>query len=248
MPTLRTTALAHAPVRTVTGAVVEVLGRRALLVSVTDLRVDALLSGPFRAARLTCQCAETAAGTLVTCSFSWVGGVVDTILVRKHVLALAQAVVDGSAALAFSLVDAPVVVGTAIVRSGRLLAQQRAFPASVAGKWELPGGRVEPGESDVSAVRRECAEELGVDVSAGERVGPDIVLPGGKLLRIYRGVLDTDDEPTAREHEALRWLGWDELGAVDWLPADQLLLESLVGALRGQDTHDDTVNQSRPRA
>jgi 8-oxo-dGTP diphosphatase len=247
MPTLRATALAHAPARTVTGAVIELVVRRARVVSITDLRVDALPLGPFRAARLTCQCAETAAGTLVTCSFSWIGGVLDTILARKHVLAVAQAVVDGAKARAESLVDARVVVGTAIVRDGRLLAQQRAFPAAQAGKWELPGGRVEPGESDVAAVRRECAEELGVDVSPGERIGPDVVLPGGKLLRIYRGVLDSGDEPTAREHKALRWLGWDELADVDWLPADELLLESLVGALRVQGTHD-AFNRSRPRA
>jgi 8-oxo-dGTP diphosphatase len=246
MPTLRATALGHAPVRTVTGAAIEIVGRRARLVSVTDLRVDAVLPAPFRTARLTCQCAETAAGILVTCSFTWAGGVVDTILVRKHVLALAQAVADGAKARAESLVDAQVVVGTAIVRDGRLLAQQRAFPVEQAGKWELPGGRVEPGESDVDAVRRECVEELGVDVTPGERIGPDVILPGGKLLRIYSGLI-TDDEPTAREHRALRWLGWDELADVDWLPADQLLLESLVGALREQDTHD-AFNRSRLRA
>lgn len=246
MPTLRATALAHAPARTVTGALIDIVGRRARLVSVTDLRVDAVLPGPFRAARLACVCAGTAAGTLVTCSFSWLAGVLDTILARRHVLALAQTVVDGAAALAQSLVDARVVVGTAIVRDGRLLAQQRAFPVDQAGKWELPGGRVEPGESDVDAVRRECVEELGVAVTPGERIGPDVVLPGGKLLRIYGGTI-TDDEPTAREHKALRWLDRDELADVDWLPADQLLVESLVGALRGQGTHN-AFNQSPPRA
>ncbi|MET0135385.1 MAG: NUDIX domain-containing protein [Kibdelosporangium sp.] len=128
-----------------------------------------------------------------------------------------------------ALVSAPVVVGAAIIRDGRVLAQQRAFPAEVAGLWELPGGRVEIGETDAAAVRRECAEELGVSVAAGSPLGPDVILPGGKLLRIYRAALDVGAEPVAREHRALRWLGSGELGDVEWLPADQLILPALFG-------------------
>ncbi|WP_236952423.1 (deoxy)nucleoside triphosphate pyrophosphohydrolase [Kibdelosporangium phytohabitans] len=114
------------------------------------------------------------------------------------------------------------IVGTAILRDGRILAQQRAFPADVAGMWELPGGRVEPGESDRAAVARECREELGIEVSPGAAVGPDIVLPGGKLLRIYQATTDAD--PVAVEHKAVRWLSQDELDDVEWLPADRILL------------------------
>nr|CEL19048.1 putative mutT-like protein [Kibdelosporangium sp. MJ126-NF4] len=141
---------------------------------------------------------------------------------RKPALSLLGSVVDGVRGRAVELVDAAVIVGTAIVRDGRILAQQRAFPADVAGLWELPGGRVEPGESDRAAVRRECQEELGIEVVPGDAVGPDIVLPGGKLLRIYRA--ETADEPVAVEHKAVRWLRSDELGDVEWLPADRILL------------------------
>src|SRR5690606_41296970 len=65
----------------------------------------------------------------------------------------------------------------AIVRAGRLLAQQRGYPDHLAGQWELPGGRVEPGETEVDALVRECVEELGVQVRVGDRVGPDVPLP-----------------------------------------------------------------------
>ncbi len=57
-----------------------------------------------------------------------------------------------------------VVVGAAIVRDGRLLAARRTEPPGLAGGWELPGGKVEPGETDREALLREIREELGVDV------------------------------------------------------------------------------------
>jgi 8-oxo-dGTP diphosphatase len=133
---------------------------------------------------------------------------------------------------ASELATAPVVVGTAILRGRTLLAQQRAYPAAAAGLWELPGGRVEPGESDAAAVRRECHEELGVDVTVGAAIGPDVALPGGKLLRVYRAGLADDAHPHPHDHAALRWLTAGQLGSVPWLPADQVLLPALRRALR----------------
>lgn len=129
--------------------------------------------------------------------------------------------------------NANVIVGAAIVRDGALLAARRAHPPELAGYWELPGGRVEPGEVESDALRRECSEELGVEVRVGLRVGADVDLPGGKVLRIYAATLaDATSEPAAVEHRELRWLRADELGAVGWLPADEVLLPDLLELLR----------------
>jgi len=126
-----------------------------------------------------------------------------------------------------------VVVGAAIVRDGRLLAQQRAWPSAIAGRWELPGGRVEDGEAEPDALARECAEELGVLVVPGDRVGGDVPLPGGRsVLRIYAAALaDPTAQPRAVEHLAVRWLDAAELAAVDWLDADRVLLPWLHALL-----------------
>lgn len=158
-------------------------------------------------------------GTAVTCS----GGP------RRLLGELA----DGVRTRALALADAPVIVGTAIVRGRALLAQQRSYPAEAVGLWELPGGRVEPGESDVDAVVRECQEELGVEVAVGAPVGPDVALPKGKLLRIYRAALvDPAAEPHPHDHATLRWLTAGQLGSVEWLPADRVLLPALRQSLR----------------
>ncbi|MPZ79464.1 MAG: NUDIX domain-containing protein [Actinophytocola sp.] len=123
---------------------------------------------------------------------------------------------------------AKVVVGTAIVRGRTVLAQQRAYPAAAAGRWELPGGRVEPAESDVDAARRECAEELGVDVRVGAAIGPDVALSEDMLLRVYRAELtEPGAVPHPHDHQALRWLTAGRLGTVEWLPADRVLLPAL---------------------
>ncbi|MCL2732926.1 MAG: NUDIX domain-containing protein, partial [Actinomycetia bacterium] len=57
-----------------------------------------------------------------------------------------------------------VVVGGAVLDRGRLLAARRTAPPELAGQWELPGGKVEPGERDEDALVRELREELGVTV------------------------------------------------------------------------------------
>jgi len=139
---------------------------------------------------------------------------------------------EGVRQRATRLGEAPVVVGTAIMDGQRVLTQQRDRPIADAGRWEFPGGRVEPGESEPDAVVRECAEELGVRVQVDGRIGPDLVLANGWVLRIYAAEL-LSGRPRAVEHRAVRWIGPDDLAGLDWLPADRVLLprlrESLVG-------------------
>ncbi|MBY8874390.1 (deoxy)nucleoside triphosphate pyrophosphohydrolase [Micromonospora sp. PLK6-60] len=124
--------------------------------------------------------------------------------------------------------DPKVVVGAAIIVDGRVLACARAAPPEVAGRWEFPGGKVEPGESETAALVRECAEELAVRVEVGDRVGRDVRMAHGRsVLRVYAARLLHGDQPEALEHSALRWLSADELDTVDWLPADVPIVAAL---------------------
>ena len=121
-----------------------------------------------------------------------------------------------------------VIVGAAIIADGRVLACERTAPPEVAGRWEFPGGKVEPGESDAEALARECVEELGVRVMIGDQIGPAVPLAHGRaLLRVYAATLHDGDEPKALEHSAMRWLTSAELSSVAWLPADAPIVAAL---------------------
>jgi 8-oxo-dGTP diphosphatase len=124
-----------------------------------------------------------------------------------------------------------VVVAAVIVASGgRVLAAQRAEPAALAGGWEFPGGKVDPGEGEEAALVRECREELGVEIAVGERVGDDWPLADGYVMRVWLCTL-ASGTPQAREHLALRWLGPGEYYSVDWLGADLPVMKTVENLL-----------------
>jgi len=123
-------------------------------------------------------------------------------------------------------VDRVGVVGAALVRDGRVLASRRTEPPHLAGFWEFPGGKVEVGESDVEALRRELREELVVEAAVGARLGPDVLLGDTGVLRVYLCRL-LSGEPVLVDHDAHRWLGPDELTDVPWVPVDIAVVEAL---------------------
>ncbi|WP_219462915.1 (deoxy)nucleoside triphosphate pyrophosphohydrolase [Nonomuraea rhizosphaerae] len=125
-----------------------------------------------------------------------------------------------------------VVVAAVIVSAdGRVLAAQRAEPPALAGGWEFPGGKVDPGEGEIEALVRECREELGVTVSVGARVGGDWPLASGYVLRVWLATVPAG-EPEAKEHLALRWLGPGEYYDVAWLGADLAVMHAVEDLLR----------------
>jgi 8-oxo-dGTP diphosphatase len=118
------------------------------------------------------------------------------------------------------------VVGAAIVRAGRVLAARRTTPPALAGGWEFPGGKVEPGEGADHALVREVAEELGCTVEVTGWLTPTVPVTDALALRVATARL-VEGEPDPAEHDAVRWLAAGELDDVDWLPADRPFLPEL---------------------
>jgi len=113
------------------------------------------------------------------------------------------------------------VVGAAIAQGGKCLVTQRGPGMSLAGKWEFPGGKVEPGESAAVALAREIAEELNLSIAVGEQLGTGSAQIGTKLitLDVYAARI-TSGRLELREHAQANWANADELHDFDWAEAD----------------------------
>jgi 8-oxo-dGTP diphosphatase len=124
------------------------------------------------------------------------------------------------------------VVGAAILRDGRVLSARRTRPAAVAGRWEFPGGKVEPGESPEVALVREIAEELGCRIEVTGWLDGEVVIGETHVLTVAVARL-VEGVPEPHEHDAVSWLGADELDGVDWLEPDRPFLPELARRLAG---------------
>ncbi|WP_276308179.1 (deoxy)nucleoside triphosphate pyrophosphohydrolase [Sphingomonas pokkalii] len=128
------------------------------------------------------------------------------------------------------------VVAAAMVRGDQVLVQQRPEGTQMAGLWEFPGGKIEPGESPESALARELREELGIEVNPAAPVPLTFASAplGGRhlLLLLYR--LDSwQGTPEPHHANALRWADMATLRTLPMPPADLPFL-GVLDALLGR--------------
>ena len=119
------------------------------------------------------------------------------------------------------------VVAAVILQNGKIFATQRGYGEWKDG-WEFPGGKIETGETQGAALKREIQEELDTEILVKERIDTiEYDYPNFHLsmdcfwCEIVSGKLEL------KEHEAARWLTKESLDSVDWLPADQALIEKI---------------------
>ncbi len=120
-----------------------------------------------------------------------------------------------------------VVVAAAIERDGCYLAARRTRPVEVAGRWEFPGGKVEPGETEEQALIREIREELGVDIEVKRRIPGEWPLHDDLVLHLYAATLITGEPAPLEQHDEIRWVTPSEFDGIDWLPSDVDAVRSL---------------------
>jgi 8-oxo-dGTP diphosphatase len=131
-----------------------------------------------------------------------------------------------------------VVAGLIADAAGRVLITQRRADQALPLQWELPGGKVEPGEAPVAALARELREELGIAVEIG-RIWDVLFHPYPEfdlVMLVYHCRITAGAAPRPVEVAALRWVAPDDAPNHDILPADRplvdrLAVEGLAGAI-----------------
>ena len=111
---------------------------------------------------------------------------------------------------------------------GRILACSRPAGTHMAGKWEFPGGKIEPGETPEACIRREIREELGMEIE----VGPVLTVMehdyGVKFVRVTFFLATSDDAPSAKDGQEFRWVAPDRMDSVDFLDADRPVSAEII--------------------
>ena len=133
------------------------------------------------------------------------------------------------------------VAAGVLAKSGRVLLQQRSDPPQLAGLWEFPGGKVDPGETLEKALARELDEELAISVEETDLepiafTSHPLDDARNLLMPVY-GVLAWTGEPVGAEGQPLAWVTADELGsdAYPMPPADYPLVDPVRQFLRRRE-------------
>jgi 8-oxo-dGTP diphosphatase len=124
-----------------------------------------------------------------------------------------------------------IVVAAALIdQAGRILLQQRAPGRAMAGLWEFPGGKVEPGELPEAALVRELREELGIEVDGGALAPACFAsapLAERHMILLLYICRDWRGTPSPLDAAALKWLRPAEMAAAEMPPADRPLIDLL---------------------
>ncbi len=117
------------------------------------------------------------------------------------------------------------VVAAIILDRNKVFATQRGYGEHKDG-WEFPGGKIEPGETPQQALAREIKEELDTEIAVGDYLSTiEYDYPAFHLSMQCFWCRIVDGTPVLKEHEAARWLDMEDLGSVEWLPADLSIIE-----------------------
>lgn len=127
---------------------------------------------------------------------------------------------------------ARVEIAIAVVEhNGRFLIGLRPNEGPLAGFWEFPGGKVEPGEADAAALEREVMHRLGARVRPGKLIS-SVMHPYERYtveLFLYACTLEPGDEPEARMVASFRWVASTDFDQYPFTPADEASMTKLLG-------------------
>jgi len=121
------------------------------------------------------------------------------------------------------------VAAAVAMHDGMVLVTRRAPGEKLAGMWEFPGGKLEPGETVQQCIVRELDEELGVAARAGDVIAKTVyAYAGGVIELIAVEVVLLDKTLCLSVHDAFKWVFPDELLGLELAPADIPIAEEII--------------------
>lgn len=114
--------------------------------------------------------------------------------------------------------------------NARILIGQRAANRRFAGKWEFPGGKIDPGETPQQSLQRELSEELGLETRIGDLFSDTLYVHEAGKIRQYTFWVELTAPPVAvqfEEHQAIAWIKLEELSQYEFAGADLSVIELL---------------------
>jgi 8-oxo-dGTP diphosphatase len=124
-----------------------------------------------------------------------------------------------------------VVVAAAVIeRDDRFLLTRRQQGVHLAGYWEFPGGKCEPGETQRACLVREIREELGVEATVGDELLVATHAYADRRVELHFLRCSVGDTPAPQLGQEMRWVAREELATLRFPPADTELIQMLIGA------------------
>lgn len=113
------------------------------------------------------------------------------------------------------------VVGAIIFNDDKVLCAQRNEIMSLPLMWEFPGGKIEKGESEIEALKREISEEMLCDLEVGDKVTSTSYEYDFGIVNLHTYKCKLKERmPTLTEHKSIQWLDVKDLETLEWAPAD----------------------------
>ena len=124
------------------------------------------------------------------------------------------------------------VVAAVILKGNQVFATQRGY-GEFKGQWEFPGGKIEAGEDNIAALKREIKEELDIEISVQDFIHTiEYDYPNFHLsMACYFCQIESGDL-VLKEHDDAKWLTKESLYSVDWLEADKVILQDIEEQLK----------------
>ena len=120
------------------------------------------------------------------------------------------------------------IVAAIFSEQNKVLAMKRAAHKPAAGKWEFPGGKIEPGETPEQAIKREIREELNIEITRLTHFDNSKTVTTEWEVELDCFLVESDSMPTeSTDHDEMRWVEIDKLHELDWLEADIKVIEKL---------------------